>query len=306
MDRYKSFASYLKEKYGYRVQKISVNGGFTCPNRDGVKGTGGCIYCNNLTFSPDYANKILPIKQQIETGINYFSKKYPTQKYIAYFQNYSNTYAPVAVLRKKYFEALAYPDVVGIAISTRPDCLNDEIMQLLSEINQHYEVFLELGVESTDDKILTFLNRCHNFEDVIYATKLSQKYGIWTTLHLIFGLPYETKDDLKNKAEQISALGVQSLKLHQLQVIKNTELARLFVNNEIELQPLELEEYIDWVILFLEYLDPNIYIERFTAESPIELVLAPLWGKIKNYHVIEMIKSEMEKRNTFQGRLYKK
>lgn len=304
MNRYKNFSNYLKEKYGVRVQKISVNAGFTCPNRDGTKGVGGCVYCDNQTFSPDFTNKIIPIKQQIEDGIKYFSKKYPSQKYIAYFQNYSNTYAPVAILRKKYFEALEHPCVVGIAISTRPDCLNDEILQLLSEINQQYQVFLELGVESTNDKTLTFLNRCHNFEDVINATKLLQKYGIWTTLHLIFGLPYETKGDLKTKAKQISLLGIQSVKLHQLQVIKNTELARLFIQKKIDLQPLSIDEYLDWVILFLEYLSPDIYIERFTAESPIEFVLAPQWNKIKNYHVVEMIKSEMEKRNTFQGKLY--
>lgn len=304
MNRYKNFTNYLKEKYGERVQKISVNAGFTCPNKDGTKGVGGCIYCDNQTFSPDFTDEIIPIKQQIEAGIHYFSKKYPTQKYIAYFQNYSNTYAPVAILRKKYFEALEHPDVVGIAISTRPDCLNDEILRLLSKINQHYQVFLELGVESTNDKTLTFLNRCHHFEDVINATKLSQKYGIWTTLHLIFGLPYETKADMKNKAKQISELSVQSVKLHQLQVIKNTELERLFLQKKIDLQPLSIEEYIDWLILFLEHLNPEIYIERFTAESPIELVVAPLWGKIKNYHVIEMIKSEMKKRNTFQGKLY--
>lgn len=303
---YKSFASYLREKYGDRVQKISVNAGFTCPNRDGTKGVGGCIYCDNQTFSPDFTNKIIPIKEQIAAGIKYFSKKYPTQKYIAYFQNYSNTYAPIAVLRQKYFEALAHPDLVGIAISTRPDCINDEIMQLLSEINRHHQVFLELGVESTNDKTLSLINRCHSYNDVINATQLAQKYDIWTTLHLIIGLPGENKEDLKNTAIQLSKLYVQSIKLHQLQVIKNTELARLFIQNEIELHPLDLEEYIDWAILFLEHLHPEIYIERFTSESPFEMVIVPRWGSIKNYHVIEMIKSAMEKKDTFQGKLYKK
>lgn len=306
MDRFKSFASYLREKYGERVQKISVNGGFTCPNRDGVKGTGGCIYCNNEAFSPDFTHELIPIKEQIEAGISYFSKKYPTQKYIAYFQNYSNTYAPVAVLRKKYFDAIAHSNVMGLAVSTRPDCINDEIMQLLGEINQHHQVFLELGVESTNDKTLSLLNRCHRYSDVINATKLVKKYEIWVTLHLILGLPGETKEDAKKTANQLSKLYVQSIKLHQLQVIKNTKLARLFMQNEIELHPLELAEYIDWAILFLEHLNPDIYIERFTSEAPVEMVMAPKWGKIKNYHVIEMIKSEMVKRNTFQGKRYKK
>lgn len=306
MTLYKSFASYLREKYGNRVQKISVNGGFTCPNRDGYKGRGGCIYCNNNAFSPDYTNSKMPIKQQVEAGIKYFSKKYPTQKYIAYFQNYSNTYADVEILMKKYYEALEHPSVVGLAISTRPDCIDDKIMQLLCEINQSFKVFLELGVESTNDSTLAFLNRCHNYQDVINATQIAQKYGIWITLHLIIGLPGETKEDLINTATRISELHVQAIKLHQLQVLKNTKLAYLYLHNKIELHPLSLDEYIDWVISFIEYLRPDVYLERFTSESPVEIVLAPKWGKIKNYHVSEMIKLEMKKRNAYQGKLYKK
>ncbi|NSW44832.1 MAG: TIGR01212 family radical SAM protein [Bacteroidales bacterium] len=302
MNVYRNFATYLKEKYGTRVQKISVNAGFTCPNRDGTKGLGGCIYCDNQTFSPDFTDYSIDIKNQLEKGIQYFSKKYPSQKYIAYFQNYTNTYAPLEVLKQKYIQSLAIPNVVGIAISTRPDCIDEALLKFLAELNKQYEVFIELGVESTFDKTLSLLNRCHSYKDVEKAAKIINQYNIWTTIHLILGLPGETMDDIKVHAHNINKLPIKAIKFHQLQVIKNTKLAQLYESKEVDVQPLCIDKYIDWVILFLEHLRTDIYIERFTSESPNDMVIAPHWGNIKNYHVVEMIRKKMNDLETFQGR----
>lgn len=304
MNVYRSFADYLKEKFGDRVQKISVNGGFTCPNRDGTKGIGGCVYCDNVSFSPDFENSFMPINEQIEFGINYFKKKYPTQKYLAYFQNYTNTYAPIEELRKKYFEALNHPQVVGIAISTRPDCIDNSILELLVEINKQCPVFVELGLESTYNNTLSFLNRCHSYEDFHKTVLALSENNIWTTVHMILGLPNETNEDAMIHAQRLSKLPIQAVKLHQLQVVKGTKLAELYNHNSLHLTPLSLSDYIAWVIDFLEYLNPYIFIERFTSESPLDLVLAPKWGTIKNYHVVEMIRKRMFELNTFQGRLF--
>jgi hypothetical protein len=305
MELYRNFAAYLKEFYGKRVQKISVNGGFTCPNRDGTKGVGGCIYCDNISFSPDYTVQQKPIFQQIEEGIAYFAKKYPTQKYIAYFQNYTNTYAPVNELEIKYAEALKHPDVVALAISTRPDCVNKEVLELLAEINREKKVFLELGVESTKEETLKLIHRCHTFEDVKQAVDLVKSYGLWITMHLIFGLPGEQKEDVLMHANKISALQVDSVKLHQLQVIKGSPLERIYKDNPDFINPVSLDNYLEWVIEFLENLDSTIFVERFTSESPVELVVSPQWGNIKNYHVVEMLKKRMEMLNTYQGRCKK-
>ena len=304
MNAYRSFADYLKQKFGERVQKISVNGGFTCPNRDGTKGIGGCVYCDNVSFSPVFENSFMPINEQIEFGINYFKKKYPTQKYIAYFQNFSNTYAPIEVLRKKYYEALEHPQVVGIAVSTRPDCIDNDVIHLLEEINKSHSVFVELGLESTHNSTLSQLHRCHTYEDFTTAVyRLSEKQ-LWTTVHMILGLPNEDKSDVVIHAKQLSLLPLQAVKLHQLQIIKGTKLADLFLKKQINYSSLTIHDFIDWVIAFLEHLNPTFYIERFTSESPSDMVLSPKWGPVKNYHVVEMIRKKMLELGTYQGRMF--
>lgn len=306
MERYRNFASYLKETFGSRVQKISINAGFTCPNRDGTKGWGGCIYCDNAAFSPDFTSSSHSIFEQIEKGIQYFAKKYPTQLYIAYFQNYTNTYARIDVLKDLYFKALSHPKVVGLAISTRPDCINTEVLELLCEINKQKKVFIELGLESTDNDTLYLLNRCHTFEDYEKAAILINQYQLWNTTHIIMGLPGETIDNALKNAKILSTLPINSIKLHQFQVLKGTILEKWYLSNKINLNPLTIEDYINWVIVFLEHLHPDFYIERFTSESPLDRVVAPNWNGLKNYHMVEMIRKRMKELNTYQGIKFKK
>lgn len=304
MERYRNFASYLKETFGSRVQKISINAGFTCPNRDGTKGWGGCIYCDNAAFSPDFTENHLPIIEQIEKGIQYFAQKYPTQLYIAYFQNYTNTYANIDVLKDLYYKALSHAKIVGLAISTRPDCINTDVLELLHQINKQKKVFIELGLESTNNDTLHLLNRCHTFEDYIESARLINRYQLWNTTHLIMGLPGETIENAIKNAKILSKLPINSIKLHQLQVLKGTILEKWYLSNKINLNPLTIEDYINWVIVFLEHLHPDFYIERFTSESPQDRVAAPNWNGLKNYHVVEMIRKRMKELNTFQGIKY--
>ncbi len=306
MKHFNSFAEYLRQVYGCRVQKISINIPFSCPNRDGSKGTGGCIYCNNTSFLPEYTLQFGSVAQQLNDGISYFHKKYPTQLYIAYFQNYTNTYARLDKLRKFYYEAINHEKVVGLAISTRPDCITDKIIAVINEINRIKKVFVEIGIESTKNNTLKILNRCHTFEDVKNAVNLLRNHNIWITGHLIFGLPGESFDDIIFHAKNISELKLQSLKLHQLQILKNTPLHQLYKQEQISVKPLNLDEYIQWVIHFLEHISPDIYIERFTSESPPDTVIEPKWGKIKNYHVIELVRKKMSELKTYQGKNFKK
>lgn len=302
---YRSFAEYLKNKYGTRVQKISVNGGFTCPNRDGTKGRGGCIYCDNSSFSPDYVQKSNSIEQQIIEGIKYFSAKYPAQKYIAYFQNFTNTYASVHLLKKKYYEAINRKEVVGISIATRPDCISNEILELLAEINKYKEVFIEIGAETTNDNVLKFINRCHTFDDVVNACNAISKYNLWVTLHLIIGLPFDDYKNVKERTDILNKLPINAIKFHQLQIIEGTELAIIYSNNKVNIDLLSLDEYIDLIVKYIAYLRPDIYIERFTSEVNSQKLIAPKWNKIKNYQVVELIKKKLKESNLYQGCWYK-
>ena len=305
MERYKSFANWLRNTYGTRVQKISINLNLQCPNRDGTKGYGGCIYCDNYSYMPSYTLTEKSVEQQIDEGIKYFQKKYPTQLYIAYFQNFTNTYGNKAFLYECYNKALKQEKIIGLAISTRPDCLDDEIINIIKEINLQKKVFVEIGIESTLDKTLIILNRCHSYQDVIEAVYKLHDNNLWCTGHLILGLPGETKETAIEHANKISKLPINCIKLHQLQILKNTALHKIYINNPSFVKPLSLEEYIDWVVVFLENLSPNIYIERFTSESPKDKVIAPDWKQIKNYHVVELIRKKLSSLNTYQGRLIK-
>ncbi len=304
MERYQSYAQWLKREYGERVQKISINLPFSCPNRDGTKGHGGCIYCDNQSFLPEYTLHIKTIEKQIEEGINYFRQKYPTQRYIAYFQNYTNTYANIEILYSYYKQAIEKDEIVALSISTRPDCLSDEIIELMAEINQTKRVFVEIGIESTHDKTLQLINRCHTFDDVIQSVNKLHNKNLLISGHLIFGLPGESIEDTMIHAQRLSNLPFHSLKLHQLQVLKNTRLYHIYSENPGFIYPLSLTEHINWCISFLEHLSPNIYLERFTSESPKEKVVAPNWNQIKNYQVVELIKKELTRRNTFQGKFF--
>lgn len=302
-EKYNNYSNWIKKFFNERVQKISVDAGFTCPNRDGSKGTGGCIYCDNLTFTPEYCSQTKSITKQLDEGIAFFNKKYPTQQYIAYFQNYTNTYSDLNNLKELYLEALSHEKVVGIAISTRPDCVDNGSLELLSELSEKYFVTIEFGVESTLNKTLHLLNRCHTFEDSIYAITKASKLGIRICSHLIIGLPGENNLQIIEHAKQLSLLPINILKLHQLQVIKGTKLEELFIHNKNLIKIYSVDEYVDLTIDFLEHLSPEIIIERFTSESPLEKVIAPKWGGLKNFEIVDKIRKRLIERNTWQGRL---
>lgn len=302
--RYNDYTNFFKNKFNQRVQKISVNAGFSCPNRDGTKGTDGCAYCNNRTFNPFYCEPEKPISQQIEEGIAFFSKKYKTQKYLAYFQAFTNTYAPLEVLKKLYNEALQNLNVIGLVIATRPDCISEEVLSYLEELAEKYYIVLEYGVESCSDESLELLNRGHNFEEVVKTLKMTAGRGIHVGVHLILGLPKETKETMLNHAKILSKLPIETIKLHQLQIVKDTPLAKMFEEEPEVFNLYSPEEYIDLAIDFIEILNPEIVVERFTSESPQELLISPQWGGLKNFQIVAKIEKRLKERDTWQGKLY--
>jgi len=302
--RYNDFSTHFKNLFTNRVQKIAINAGFTCPNRDGSKSRGGCTYCNNETFNPFYCAPEKSITQQINEGIAFFSEKYKTQKYLAYFQAYSNTYAPLHILEKLYNEALSHSEVIGLVIATRPDCISQEIVNLLKKLSEKHYITLELGVETTQNETLTNINRCHTFEDTVNALNLLKNTKIHTGIHLILGLPCESYETLINHAKIISTLPFETLKLHQLQIIRKTIMAKQYETNPEKFSLFTAENYIELVIDFMERLSPQIIIERFTSESPADLLIAPKWGSIKNYEMVAKIEKRMEERKTWQGKFF--
>ncbi len=303
--RYRSARDLFKKIFGQRVQKISIDAGFTCPNRDGKRGWGGCTYCLNSTFTPYYVTKLKPIKEQLQEGIDFFSKKYKSWKYLAYFQAYTNTYAPLEELKQKYEQALSHPGVIGLVISTRPDCVDEKILDYLAGLNRKTFVLIEYGVESTLDRTLNRINRGHTFAETQKAIRLTAQRGILQTAHLILGLPGETREDMLNHAREISRLPVNILKLHQLQIIRKTAIEKDFRQNPQDFRLFDVDSYVDFVVDFLEILRPDIYIDRFTNESPRELVVAPDWGGLKNFEVVHRIERRLEQRKTWQGKKYK-
>ena len=302
--RYNDFSSFIRRKFNGRVQKVSIDAGFTCPNKDGTKGVGGCTYCNNNTFNPDYCKPIKPIKQQIEEGIVFFSKKYKTQKYLAYFQAFTNTYAPLADLKKMYEEALSHPDVIGLVIATRPDSIKDEVLDYLEELAaKDYFIKLEFGLESTKNETLVEINRCQTHEEAIDAFKRADGRGLHLGGHLILGLPGETKEDMLNHARKVSQLPMNTLKIHHLQIVKHTMMAVQFKKTPEMFTFMELDEYIDLVVDFLEILNPEIIVERFFSESPARMLIYPKYG-LKNFEVKHLVEKRLEEREAVQGRLF--
>lgn len=302
-NRYNNISSFIKNEFGERVQKVSINTGFTCPNRDGKKGVGGCTYCNNHTFSPNYCKPKMSITQQLEEGINFFSKKNKIQKYLAYFQAYTNTYANINLLKELYTEAINHPKVIGLVIGTRPDCINEEIIGFLSEIAQHYFVSLEFGVESTLNRTLEVVNRCHTYEETKAAYELAKNKGLHLGAHIIIGLPGETPSEMLSHAVEISNLPIHSLKIHQLQIVKQTVLALQYQKDPKLFQFFTITEYIDFITNFISILRPDIIIERFISVSPSHLLIAPKWG-LKNFEIVSMINKILIKNDLWQGKFY--
>lgn len=302
---FNDFPNYIKSTFGGRVQKISVNVGFSCPNRDGSKGTGGCIYCDNSTFKPGYCEPLKPIAEQLERGIQFFETKYPEMRYMAYFQSYTNTYAEVSKLREMYLEALGHRKIHGLIIGTRPDCITEEILDMLVEITKGKYLTIEFGIESTIDRTLKRINRCHTWNDSVEAIKLCEQKGIKVGGHLILGLPGESNADLLSHAVEVSKLPIHTLKLHQLQIIKNTKLATEYQQNPESISLFTFETYRDIIIEFIELLNPQIILERFVSTSPIEKLIAPKWNKMKNFEIVAQIEKELIRKSTWQGRKFK-
>ncbi len=301
--RYHDYSSFIKKEFGERVQKISLDTGFTCPNRDGTKGVGGCTYCNNNTFNPYYCKPKKSITQQLNEGIGFFSKKYKTQKYLAYFQAYTNTYAEINLVKELYNEAISHPEIIGLVIGTRPDCINEELINFLSKISRNYYVSLEFGVESTLNKTLKAINRCHTYEDTKAAYKLAANKGLHLGAHLIIGLPGETHDEILNHAVELSKLPIHSLKIHQLQIVKHTVMALQFKKEPNLFRLFTVENYIDFITTFITLLRPDIIIERFISESPSHLLIAPKWG-IKNFEMVAKIDKKLIEKDLWQGKNY--
>lgn len=305
--RFNAYSNYFKRTFGERVQKVTIDAGFTCPNRDGTKGVGGCTYCNNDAFNPSYCTPEKSVTQQINEGIEFHEKRYRrASKFLAYFQAYSNTYAPLDKLKKIYDEALAIDGIAGLVIGTRPDCIDDEKLEYFQQLSEKYYIILEYGIESCNNNTLKLINRGHTFEEAVQALERTKKYGIKTGAHFIFGLPGETKEYLIQEAETISSLPLDTVKFHQLQIIKGTIMEAEYKKNPEMFTFFELPEYIDFFIQFLERLNPGFVVERFAGEVPPRFLAGPGWGLIRNDQILNKFEKRLEELNTWQGKLYEK
>ena len=298
---YNDYGTWIRRQFPFRVQKISVDAGFSCPNRDGRISTGGCSYCDNRTFNPSYCQRHESITEQLEAGKKFFARKYPDMKYLAYFQAYTNTYASLDKLRQLYEEALAVEDVVGIVIGTRPDCVSPELLDYLEALNHQTFLLVEYGVESTNDETLQRINRGHDFECSRRAITQTHKRGILTGAHIILGLPGEDTTESLRQAPVISALPLDILKIHQMQIIRGTRLA-----DEYSREPFHVysaEEYISLIAKYIQKLRKDLVIERFVSQSPANLLIAPHWG-LKNYEFTNLLMKYLKENDIHQGDLF--
>ncbi|MFV0589861.1 MAG: TIGR01212 family radical SAM protein [Draconibacterium sp.] len=301
--RYNDFPTYFRTLFSERVQKVSIDAGFTCPNRDGSKGLGGCAYCNNVTFKPTYCNLENSVSSQVQKGIDFFARKYAAMKFLAYFQAYTNTYAPLNDLKRLYEEALEHPKIIGLVISTRPDAVYPELLDYLAKLSKKVYVMLEFGLESHLDSTLKSINRGHTFAESVQALEETAKRGINNCAHMILGLPGESREEVLEQAQVVSKLPVKNLKLHQLQIHKGTVLAKQYNDNPGAFRLYSAEEYIELVVDYLELLNPEIVVERFISQAPPDMLIAPKWG-LKNFEFVAKVEKRLAGRNTWQGRLF--
>jgi radical SAM protein (TIGR01212 family) len=305
--RFNAYSNYLRKSFGERIQKVSIDAGFTCPNRDGTKGTGGCTYCNNDAFNPSYCIPEKPIWQQIDEGIKFHQKRYrKATRYLAYFQAYSNTYASLEKMKRLYEEALSQPGIIGLIIGTRPDCIDYSKLDYIKELSEKYYVVVEYGIESCYNKTLQRINRGHSVEDAWEALKATSSMGINTGAHFIFGLPGESVEEMLAEAEIISGMPLKSVKFHQLQIIKGTRMEDEFRKKPLDFHIFSWEEYLDFFISFLERLNPSIVVERFTGEAPPRLLYAANWGKKRTDQIVTLVEKRLEELDTWQGKKYHK
>ena len=292
---------FLKEKFNEKIYKVSLDGGFTCPNRDGKVSRGGCIFCSENGSGDFTATKLKSIHAQIEEQIDLVSKKYKGDKYIAYFQNFTNTYAEVSYLRKIYEEALSHEKIVGLAIATRPDCLEDDVLELLAELNKKTFLWVELGLQTLNDDVAKYFNRAYETEIYKEASEKLNRLNIKFVTHIIIGLPKEEEDDYLKTTIFAQNCGTWGIKLHLMYVVKNTPLEKLYLNGDLKVNT--KEEYVEKVINVLENISSEIVVHRLTGDGDRETLVAPLWS-IKKIDVLNSIHKELKRRNTYQGKLY--
>lgn len=303
--RFNAYANYFQQFFGARVQKLSIDAGFTCPNRDGRVGEGGCTFCNNDAFNPSYCLPDKSVKQQIEEGIEFHKNRYRrAEHYLAYFQAYSNTYGDLDKLKSVYKQALEFPSVKGLVIGTRPDCINDEQLKYFQELSQSHYIIIEYGIESCYDKTLERINRGHSYQRAVDAIHKTHEYGLKTGAHMIFGLPGESREEQLAEAEILSKLPLNNIKFHQLQIIKGTQMEKEYQSNPEQFEFFSLDEYIEFMISFLERLNPNFVVERFAGEVPPRFQAGPGWGLIRNDQILNKIERELELRDSWQGKLF--
>ena len=295
---YHDFGTWIRNQLPFRVQKISIDAGFTCPNRDGRIGIGGCIFCDNKSFNPSYCSHKKSVTEQLEDGKRFFAKKYPDMKYLAYFQAYTNTYDVVDKLKQLYEEALKVEDVVGIVIGTRPDCVSSELLDYLEELNKRTFLIVEYGIESCNDDTLRFINRGHDFACTRKAVEETAKRGIYVGGHVIMGLPGEDAAESLRQAPIISSLPLTMLKIHQMQIIKGTRLAKIYKEQPFHLYT--VEEYIDLITKYIGLLRNDLVLERFVTQSPPEMLIAPKWG-LKNYEFTNLLNNKLKAKKMIES-----
>ncbi len=293
--RYLDFGTWIRQQFPFRVQKISIDAGFTCPNRDGKISSGGCTFCDNRTFSPSFCTKEKTITRQLEDGKAFFAHKYPDMKYLAYFQSFTNTYAKTDQLKQMYEEALAVDDVVGVVIGTRPDCMSNELLDYLEALSHQTFLIVEYGIESANNQTLLRINRGHTFECSRDTIERTHARGILTGGHIILGLPGEDQQESLRQAPIISSLPLDILKIHQLQIIRGTRLAREYARQPFHLY--SVEEYIDLIISYVSLLRDDLVLERFVSQSPADLLIAPKWG-LKNHEFTNLLNKRIRERTT--------
>lgn len=305
--RYNSYSNYFKQKFGKRIQKVTINAGFTCPNRDGKLSVGGCTFCNNSAFNPSYCIPSKSVTQQIKEGIEFHANRYRgASDFLAYFQAYSNTYKPIEELKQIYDQALSCDNVIGIVVGTRPDCIDERKLDYFAELAQKYYVIIEYGVESCYDKTLLEINRGHDFETSRWAIEQTAKRGINVGAHFILGLPGESKEMMIAQTKIINSLPLNTIKFHQLQVFKDTIMAEQYLKHPDKFNFFEKDEYINFFIEILTQLRPDIVLERFAGEAPPRFHLGPSWGLTRNDELIVMLEKRLKELDLWQGKMFDK
>ncbi len=302
MQRYKSFGTYIRNKFGTKIYKVNVDAGFTCPNRDGTLGVTGCIYCNNNSFRPSSCKPMLSISEQIKNGIVFIKKRYKAEKFLVYFQPFTNTYAPVEQLEAIYKEALGESSVIGLAIGTRPDTIDRSKIEMLEHLASKYFILIEYGLQSIYEKSLDYIKRGHDYKTFLEAINLTKNKGIYIGAHIIVGLPTETREEMLVMADEISLHKIDFLKVHQLQVIKDTPLENIYKENPFHI--FDYDEYLDFIVDFIERISPDIVFQRLFATSPDSILIAPQWCRNRQ-QILSDIKKRLELRDTYQGKKYK-